>query len=132
LRLHGRNQGPDRSRLDFSNYGSVVDAHGWGREVDNLRLWRPAGRRGEGAWYTDRFSGTSSASTTVVGALACAQGARRTRPAPLFTPTTARTLLRETGAAQRTRRDALRRSGSATVPASGSSGDGRSIAGEKR
>src|SRR3546814_10256333 len=30
---HGRNHGPDRSRLDFSNFGSSIDAQGWGREV---------------------------------------------------------------------------------------------------
>lgn len=30
---HGRDHSPDRSRLDFSNYGQRVDAQGWGREV---------------------------------------------------------------------------------------------------
>ena len=30
---HGRDWGPDRSRLDFSNWGAAVDAQGWGREV---------------------------------------------------------------------------------------------------
>ena len=30
---HGRNHGADRSRLDFSNYGALIDAQGWGREV---------------------------------------------------------------------------------------------------
>ena len=30
---HGANDGPDRSRLDFSNYGARVDVQGWGREV---------------------------------------------------------------------------------------------------
>ena len=29
---HGRDHGPDRSRLAFSNYGRRVDAQGWGRE----------------------------------------------------------------------------------------------------
>ena len=29
----GSDHGPDRSRLDFSNYGARVDAQGWGREV---------------------------------------------------------------------------------------------------
>ena len=41
---HGRDHGPDRSRLDFSNYGALVDAQGWGREVTTGRLRRPAGR----------------------------------------------------------------------------------------
>ena len=30
---HGRNHGVDRSRLDFSNFGALIDAQGWGREV---------------------------------------------------------------------------------------------------
>ncbi|MEK8170065.1 hypothetical protein NKH77_10840 [Streptomyces sp. M19] len=30
---HGRDHGPDRSRLEFSNYGMRLDAQGWGREV---------------------------------------------------------------------------------------------------
>lgn len=30
---HGRDHGPDRSRLGFSNWGSCVDVQGWGREV---------------------------------------------------------------------------------------------------
>src|SRR5207253_1895259 len=29
---HGHNHGPDRSRLDFSNYGRRLDTQGWGRE----------------------------------------------------------------------------------------------------
>ena len=30
---HGNDHGPDRSRLDFSNFGAIVDVQGWGREV---------------------------------------------------------------------------------------------------
>ncbi|WP_251033121.1 hypothetical protein [Bacillus sp. ISL-7] len=29
---YGRNYGPDRSRLEFSNYGAIVDVQGWERE----------------------------------------------------------------------------------------------------
>lgn len=32
---HGRDHGPDRSRLDFSNFGARIDTQGWGREVTN-------------------------------------------------------------------------------------------------
>ncbi|HEX4451193.1 MAG TPA: S8 family serine peptidase [Kofleriaceae bacterium] len=59
----------DRARLDFSNYGSRVDAQGWGRRVATLdygdlqRCDDTAHRH-----YTDAFSGTSSASPIVAGA----------------------------------------------------------------
>ena len=53
---HGRNHGPDRSRLDFSNWGALIDAQGWGREVTTLRLRRSAGRR------RTRISGTPTRS----------------------------------------------------------------------
>jgi hypothetical protein len=97
---HGRNHGPDRSRLDFSNYGSAVDAQGWGREVTTTGYGDLQGGTNEDFWYTDQFSGTSSASPIVVGALGCAQGNRRARSVPLLTPATARQLLRTTGSPQ--------------------------------
>ncbi|MFC9894753.1 S8 family serine peptidase [Nocardia sp. NPDC127579] len=71
---HGRDHGPARSRLDFSNYGSRVDTQGWGREVTTTGYGDLQGGGDEECWYTDTFSGTSSASPIVVGALACAQG----------------------------------------------------------
>ena len=46
---HGRDQRPDRSRLDFSNWGALIDAQGWGREVTTLRLRRSAGRHERGS-----------------------------------------------------------------------------------
>ena len=66
---HGRNvHGPDRSRLDFSNYGSAVDVQGWSREVTTCGYGDLQGGS-EDHWYTDQFSGTSSASPMVVGTL---------------------------------------------------------------
>jgi hypothetical protein len=97
---HDMSWGPDRSRLDFSNYGSRVDVQAWGREVTTCGYGDlQGGVNQEDAWYTDKFSGTSSASPIVVGALACAQGILRAANAPL-TPATARRLLRETGSPQ--------------------------------
>jgi hypothetical protein len=97
---HGASWGPDRSRLDFSNYGRRVDVQGWGREVTTCGYGDlQGGTNSEDAWYTDKFSGTSSASPIVVGALACAQGILRAAGTPL-TPATARRLLRETGSPQ--------------------------------
>ncbi|MGH7562228.1 MAG: S8 family serine peptidase, partial [Gemmatimonadales bacterium] len=97
---HGRDHGPDRSRLGFSNFGRAVDAQGWGREVTTTGYGDLQGGTNEDFWYTDQFSGTSSASPIVVGAVACAQGNRRARSLPLLTPPAARTLLRTTGSPQ--------------------------------
>lgn len=97
---HGRNHGPDRSRLDFSNYGALIDAQGWGREVTSSGYGDLQGGIDRNLWYTDRFSGTSSASPIVVGALGCVQGNLRARNKTLLTPSTARQKLRATGSPQ--------------------------------
>ncbi len=97
---HGRNHGPDRSRLGFSNYGLAVDAQGWGREVTTTGYGDLQGGSNEDLWYTDQFSGTSSASPIVVGALACVQGALKARRRPVLSPARARSLLRSTGSPQ--------------------------------
>ena len=96
---HGRNHGPDRSRLGFSNYGALIDAQGWGREVTTTAYGDLQGGN-ENLWYTDRFSGTSSASPIVVGALACVQGTLRAKGRIPLTPARARNLLRRTGSPQ--------------------------------
>ena len=97
---HGRDQGPDRSRLDFSNYGSLIDAQGWGREVTTCGYGYLQGGSDEDLWYTDTFGGTSSASPIVVGALACLQSILRSRGKSPVSPSVARTLLRSTGSPQ--------------------------------
>lgn len=97
---HGQNHGPDRSRLDFSNYGSAVDAQGWGREVTTCGYGDLQGGSSEDEWYTDQFSGTSSASPIVVGAVACIQGVLRARGMSPLTPAAVRNLLRSTGSPQ--------------------------------
>jgi hypothetical protein len=97
---HGSSWGPDRSRLDFSNYGSMLDAQGWGREVTTTGYGDLQGGADPNLWYTDKFSGTSSASAMVVGVLGCVQGINRAQGAQLLTPATARALLRSTGSPQ--------------------------------
>jgi subtilisin family serine protease len=92
--------GPDRSRLDFSNYGSMVDAQGWGREVVTAGYGDLQGGSNQDLWYTAQFSGTSSATPIVVGAIACVQGARRAAGLPLRTPLEMRNDLRISGTAQ--------------------------------
>ena len=97
---HGRDHGPDRSRLGFSNYGSLIDAQGWGREVTTCGYGDLQGGSNEDFWYTDQFSGTSSASPIVVGALGCLQSILRTRGINPVSPPRARNLLRSTGSPQ--------------------------------
>jgi hypothetical protein len=97
---HGRNHGPDRSRLGFSNFGSLIDAQGWGREVTTTGYGDLQGGTNEDLWYTDRFSGTSSASPIVVGALASLQGMLRASGRTPLTPAKARSCLRSTGSPQ--------------------------------
>lgn len=97
---HGRDHGPDRSRLGFSNYGLRVDVQGWGREVTTTGYGDLQGGADRDRWYTDTFSGTSSASPIVVGVLGCAQGILRARGRPPLTPAAARSVLRATGSPQ--------------------------------
>lgn len=97
---HGNDHGPDRSRLDFSNYGSRVDAQGWGREVTTTGYGDLQGGSDRNLWYTDRFSGTSSASPIVVGALGSIQGILKANCRPLLNSNTAAQLLRSTGSPQ--------------------------------
>lgn len=97
---HGRDHGPDRSRLAFSNYGKRVDCQGWGREVTTTGYGDLQGGVDEDQWYTDQFSGTSSASPIVVGVLGCVQGILRERGDLPLTPDQARAILRQTGSAQ--------------------------------
>jgi hypothetical protein len=97
---HGRNNGPDRSRLSFSNYGSLIDAQGWGREVTTCGYGDLQGGSNEDLWYTDQFSGTSSASPIVVGALGCVQGVLKAMGRIPLSPARSRELLRATGSPQ--------------------------------
>ena len=97
---HGRDHGPDRSRLGFSNFGALIDAQGWGREVTTTGYGDLQGGSDEKLWYTDAFSGTSSASPIVVGACACVQGVRLAQGQPPLSPAQMRSALRSSGSPQ--------------------------------
>ena len=104
---HGKDHGPDRSRLAFSNYGRRVDAQGYGREVTTTGYGDLQGDSDAGGnlaarnnWYTDQFSGTSSATPIVAGAVASTQGVLKAQNTAMLTPASARNLLRSTGSAQ--------------------------------
>jgi Subtilase family len=98
--IHGSNLGPNRSRLEFSNFGSAVDAQGWGDEVATCGYGGLSPRiLNEDRWYTRRFNGTSSAAPMIAGALGCLQGALKAR-GQLLTPARARELFRTVGLPQ--------------------------------
>jgi hypothetical protein len=108
---HGRTEVPsgdhagelyvDRARCGFSNYGSRVDAQGWGWEVTTTGYGGLKPRhKDRDRWYMDRFNGTSSALPVVVGALACVQGVLRAKGLSPLTPAGARDVLRRTGSPQ--------------------------------
>lgn len=98
--INGQDHGDDRSRLPLSNYGSAVDCQGWGFEVTTCGFGDMQGGENEDRWYTNKFSGTSSAAAMVVGVLACVQGALRAAGKSQLGPLAARDLLRTTGSPQ--------------------------------
>jgi hypothetical protein len=104
---HGRNFHPDwgdvyadRARCFFSNFGARIEAQGWGWEVTSTGYGDLQGGSDPDKWYTDQFSGTSSASPILVGTLACVQGVLRATGRPPLTPARAIDLLRRTGSPQ--------------------------------
>lgn len=97
---HGRNHGADRSRLGFSNFGALIDTQGWGREVTTTGYGDLQGGSNEDLWYTDTFSGTSSASPIIVGTVASLQGMNLAQGRPPLTPAQVRNCLRTTGSPQ--------------------------------
>lgn len=97
---HGRTHDNERARLGFSNWGSRVDCQGWGMEVTTTGYGDLRGGPVQDFWYTDQFSGTSSAAPMAAGALACLQGIRRIRGLDLITPSEAISLVRTTGTPQ--------------------------------
>ncbi|MGH9857161.1 MAG: S8 family serine peptidase [Acidobacteriota bacterium] len=105
--IHGRNAQPssgepyaDRARCYFSNYGKRIDVQGWGWEVTSTGYGDLQGGPDKDIWYTDGFSGTSSASPIIVGALACVQGVLRANGKSPLSPVQIRELLRSTGSPQ--------------------------------
>jgi hypothetical protein len=98
---HGRDHGVPLSRLDFSNYGTCVDAQAWGAEVTTLGYGDLQGGDDESIWYTDVFGGTSAAAAIVAGVLTSLQGINVSggKRAPL-TPAAARHDLQVSGSPQ--------------------------------
>lgn len=94
----GAGSSGDRSRLDFSSYGSRVDVQGWGENVATTGygdMFNPDNdvRR----YYTKSFNGTSSATPIVAGAVLVIQGVRKACGLPPATPLEMRDLLVRSG-----------------------------------
>lgn len=92
--------GVPRSRIWFSNYGKIVNVQGWGFHVATLAYGDLQGDASENKWYTLRFSGTSSASPIVTGAVACLQGRAKAKNGAPLTPDRVRRILMSTGTEQ--------------------------------
>ena len=67
----------NRSRLDFSSYGSAVDLQGWGESVVTTGYGNLYAADGTNFLYTAGFNGTSSATPIVAAAAAAVQGTYR-------------------------------------------------------
>lgn len=89
-----------RSRIWFSNYGKIVNVQAWGWHVTTLGYGDAQGGKNENIWYTLRFSGTSSASPIVTGAVACIQGRAKAVHGNPLSPAAVRKLLIRTGTPQ--------------------------------
>jgi subtilisin family serine protease len=92
--------GVPRSRIFFSNYGKIVNVQGWGWHVTSTGYGDAQGGASENTWYTLRFSGTSSASPIVTGAVACLQGRAKAKNGAPMTPKKVRDILMTTGTPQ--------------------------------
>jgi hypothetical protein len=88
-------------RLSFSSYGSRFNLQGWGENVVTTGYGNLYSAEGVNKYYTNNFSGTSSASPIVAGAVACCQGyyIANVSATPLA-PGPMRTLLVNTGTPQ--------------------------------
>ncbi|MBM3287305.1 MAG: hypothetical protein FJY88_08155 [Candidatus Eisenbacteria bacterium] len=91
----------DRERLPFSSYGTRFNLQGWGENVVTTGYGDLYSSEGRNLFYTNTFSGTSSAGMMVAGAVACYAGyyLANVSPTPLD-PLAMRALLTETGTPQ--------------------------------
>lgn len=92
--------GRPRSRIWFSNYGKIVNVQAWGWHVTTTGYGDAQGGASQNRWYTLRFSGTSSASPIVTGAVACIQGHAKAKLGHPLTPQQVRNILVRTGTPQ--------------------------------
>ncbi len=92
----------DLEKLNFSSYGSRFDLQGWGENVVTTGYGNLYSADGVNYYYTNSFSGTSSAAAVVAGAVACCVGFAKTQGwgASTLTPSFIRDVLVTTGTPQ--------------------------------
>ncbi len=90
----------DRSKLDFSNWGERVNLQGYGVAVYTTGYGGLYNGGSEDSWYTASFSGTSSASPIVTGAVACLSGIFKNMLSSTLDSDSALALLVPTGSPQ--------------------------------
>ena len=78
----------------------TVNVQAWGWHVTTLGYGDAQGGSSENTWYTLRFSGTSSASPIITGAVACLQGRAKSKNGKPMTPDKVRSILMATGTPQ--------------------------------
>jgi hypothetical protein len=89
-----------RSPYCSTNWGSRIDAHGWGENVVTLGYGDRFNGGSVNRTYTEQFSGTSSASPMVAGAAVSLQGAARAANLADRSPLAMRQLIASTGTPQ--------------------------------
>ena len=80
----------------YTNHGNRIDLNGWGSSVTTCGYGNLQGGA-ETVWYTSTFSGTSSASPIVAGAVACLQGMSKAHWGITLNASLAAEILRLTG-----------------------------------
>lgn len=96
----GASNGVSLDAASFSNYGSRLDAHGWGQNVTTAGYGDLFGGVGVTREYTATFSGTSSATPIVTGAGVILNGIHRRVFGYGLEPLSLRSLLTRTGTPQ--------------------------------
>ncbi|MBU1698937.1 MAG: VCBS repeat-containing protein [Candidatus Eisenbacteria bacterium] len=92
----------DLQRLSFSSYGARVDCQGWGEDVVTTGYGYLYNAEGSNYYYTNSFSGTSSAAPVVAGAAASCAGYWKANVSSRFSmhPIYLRRILKTTGTPQ--------------------------------
>lgn len=91
----------DRSRLPTSCYGATVDLQGWGHAVFTTGYGNAYSAEGVNLYYTNTFTGTSSASGVIAGACALLQDYFKGHGLGAYlTPHEVKMFLRDTGSPQ--------------------------------
>lgn len=96
----GASDGSSLNKANFSNYGSRLDAHGWGYNVTTAGYGDLYGAPIATQEYTAAFSGTSSATPIVTGAGIILNGIHRECFGSALDPLALRALLTATGTPQ--------------------------------